>query len=121
MNKLKVVILGCGVASLVLLIAGGLDFEDNKADAAIMLAAFALPAAMGAVGVLRPPFMQWQAAISLAGFAVAAVRTRIWQTLPEFGSATGNAKAAMIVLVVGVAAAALAMVQPENSTVVAAS
>ena len=114
MKNLKVLILGCGLASLVLLIAGGVNFEDNKVDAVIMLAAFTLPAVMGAIGLVRPPFMAWQAGISLAGFAVAAVRTRIWQTLPEFGSATGNGKAAMILVLVGFVTSALAMLKPER-------
>jgi hypothetical protein len=113
-KNLKLVILGCGAALLVIMISNGLSFEDNKVDTIIMLAAYALPALMGAMGLAKPPFQSWQAAISLSGFGVAAVRTRIWEQLPDFMDKTGKGKAVLILQVVGVLVSAIAMMKPED-------
>jgi hypothetical protein len=114
MRNLKLVILLCGGALLTMMIMDGLNFGEATVDTLIMLAAFALPTVMGLLGTLKPPFQAWQAAMALAGFGVAAVRTKIWEQLPNFGDASGKGKAAMIVLVVGVVASLVAMLKPED-------
>lgn len=116
MKNLKILIMLCGAALLVMLVTDGIGaaFEADKVNTLIMLAAFALPTLMGLMGLMKPPFLAWQAAISLAGFAVAAVRTKIWETLPKIGDADGKGKAGMIILVVGVVVSALALVKPED-------
>jgi hypothetical protein len=113
-KHLKLLILGVGAALLVLMISSGLNFEDNKVDTIIMLAAYGLPTLMGLMGVVRPPLQSWQAAIALSGFGVAAVRTRIWEQLPELADKTGKGKAVLILQVVGVLVSAVAMLKPED-------
>jgi len=115
-KNLKIAILLCGGALLVMMLTDGIGaaLEADKVNTLIMLAAFALPTLMGVMGIARPPFQSWQAAISLAGFGVAAVRTKIWEQLPDFMDAGGKAKAGMIVLVLGVVVSALAMLKPED-------
>jgi hypothetical protein len=113
-KNLKILIAGCGAALLVLMIVNGLDFSDNPINTVIMLAAFGLPAVMGVMGIVKPPFQSWQAAMSAAGFGVAAVRTRIWETLPKIGDAEGANKAIPILIVVGVVVSLLAMAKPED-------
>ncbi|MEO8705680.1 MAG: hypothetical protein ABI867_36955 [Kofleriaceae bacterium] len=114
MKHLKLLILGCGAALLVIMITNGLNFEDNKIDTIIMLAAYGLPALMGAMALAKPPMQSWQAAIALSGFGVAAVRTRIWEQLPDLMDKTGKGKAVLALQVVGVLVSALAMMKPED-------
>ena len=114
MKNLKILILGCGAALLVMLIVDGLNFSENAADSIIMLAAFALPTAMALLGLAKPPFQSWHAAMSAAGFGVAAVRTKIWETLPNIMDADGKGKAAVILLVLGLVASLLAIAKPED-------
>jgi phosphoglycerol transferase MdoB-like AlkP superfamily enzyme len=117
-KNLKILIMLCGAGLLVMMLTDGIGakFESDKVDALIMLAAFALPTAMGLMGLMKPPFLAWQAAISLAGFAVAAVRTKIWETLPKFMDQDGKGKGALILLVVGVLVSALALMKPEDKS-----
>ncbi|HEU0034529.1 MAG TPA: hypothetical protein VFQ53_28090 [Kofleriaceae bacterium] len=116
MKNLKILILLCGAALLVMMLTDniGARFEADSVDTVILLVSFALPTIMGLLGLARPPFQAWQAAISLAGFGVAAVRTRIWETLPKFMDADGKGKAGLVVLVLGVVVSALAIVRPED-------
>jgi hypothetical protein len=112
-KNLKIPILVCGAALLALFVSEGLDLADNTVHTLIMLAAFALPTVMGLVALARPPMQAWQGAMALAGFGIAAVRTRIWQQLPDLMDAPGKAKAAVALLVVGVIVSAVAMLRPE--------
>ncbi len=116
MKNLKILILLCGGALLVMMLTDGIgaQLEADKTNTLIMLAAFGLPTLMGLMGVMKPPFQAWQAAISLAGFGVAAVRTKIWDLLPNIGDATGKGKAIMILTVLGVVVSALALAKPED-------
>ena len=114
MNNAKLVILLCGGALLGLYIASGLDFAENPADTLVFLAAYALPAAMGLMAMMKPPAEAWHGAIALAGFGVAAVRSKIWQTLPHIGDQDGKGKAMVILLVIGLVASIAAMLKPEK-------
>lgn len=116
MKNLKILILLCGAASLVLLISSGLNFSEAMLDTIIMLAAFGLPTVVALMAIAKPPAQAWHGALALAGFGVAAVRTKIWETLPEIGDATGKGKAVVILIVVGVVVSLLAMVKPESSS-----
>jgi peptidoglycan/LPS O-acetylase OafA/YrhL len=112
-KNLKILILLCGAALLALFVSEGLDLTENTVHTLIMLAAYALPTVMGLVALARPPMQSWHGAMALAGFGVAAVRTRIWEQLPDFMDAPGKAKAAIALLVVGVIVSAVAMLKPE--------
>lgn len=98
-----------------MMIMDGVHFGEATADTLIMLAAFGLPTLMGLWGIAKPPFQSWHAAMSLAGFGVAAVRTRIWQTVGDFGDLDGKGKLAFAALVVGVLASLVAMLKPEDA------
>jgi hypothetical protein len=113
-NNAKLVILLCGGALLGLYIASGLDFSENTADTVVFLLAYALPAAIGLMAMMKPPAEAWHGAIALAGFGVAAVRGRIWETLPKIGDQDGKGKAMVILLVIGLIASAAAMLKPEK-------
>jgi hypothetical protein len=115
-KNLKLLILGCGAALLVMMFVDGLNFSEAAADTIIMLAAYALPTVMGLMGIAKPPYQSWQAAMSAAGFGVAAVRTKIWDTLPGFMDANGKGKAAVILLVVGLVVSLLAIAKPEDKS-----
>ena len=116
MKNLKLAILLCGGALLGIYISNGLDFSENTADTLIFLAAYALPTLMGGLALMKPPAQAWHGAIALAGFGVAAVRSKIWETLPKIADQDGKGKAAVILLIVGVIASALAMLKPENKS-----
>jgi hypothetical protein len=113
-KNLKILIAGCGAALLVMLIVKGLNFSENAVDTIIMLAAFALPTVMGLMGIAKPPFQSWQAAMSAAGFGVAVVRTRIWETLPKFMDQDGEGKATIVLMILGLVVSLLAMAKPED-------
>lgn len=115
-RNLKILILLCGGALLGLMISNGLDFTENRADTLIMLTAYALPTVMGLMGIVKPPMQAWQAAIALAGFGVAAVRTKIWETLPHVMDATNKDKVSIGLLVVGVLVSVIAMIKPEDKS-----
>jgi hypothetical protein len=114
-KNLKILILLCGGALLGIYISLGLDFEENKVDTLIFLAAYALPTVMGLMGLAKPPFQSWQGAIALAGFGVAAVRGKIWEQLPRFADVDGRDKAGLALLVVGIIVSVVAIARPEDS------
>jgi len=115
-NNLKLAILACGGALLGIYISDGLNFGDNTADTIIFLAAYALPALMGLLALLKPPAQAWHAAIALAGFGVAAVRGKVWDQLSGFGELSGKGKAGAIILLVGVVVSVLALAKPESKS-----
>src|SRR5262245_25601430 len=86
-RNLKVLILVFGALGLLALLLN-IDnlkslFEHEPLEAIILLGGFGLPLLMGVMGVVRPPFQIWQAVVALIGFAVHAIRGRIWHTLPN--------------------------------------
>lgn len=116
MKNLKLVILACGGALLGIFVSDGLNFSENAADTIIFLAAYALPALMGALALIKPPAMAWHAGIALSGFGTAAVRGKVWDQLSAFGELSGKGKAGVILLVVGVLVSILALLKPEDKT-----
>jgi len=117
MKNLKLGILACGAVLLVLLLTEHfVDFlKADAVNAILMLVAFGAPTAMGAMGLAKPPFLQWQAIVSLAGFGLAAVKLRLWDILPHIGDADGKGKIMLIALVVGIIVSAIAIAKPENA------
>ncbi len=115
MKNLKLGILACGAVLLVIMLTNHV-VDSLKADALntiLLLAGAAVPTALGAMGLARPPFLQWQAVASLAGFALIGVKIRIWQILPHIGDADLKGKVSMVALVVGIVVSALAIAKPE--------
>jgi membrane protease YdiL (CAAX protease family) len=78
--KLGMLICGAlGIAGMIMIMFGVTETMDaDRALTLIMLAAFALPVVMAAIGLARPPLRSWQAGVSLAGFALAGWKLQIW-------------------------------------------
>ena len=116
MKNLKIFVLAFGALGLVILLTSnfGAMLEFDKVYALLMVAAFGLPTAMGAMGLAKPPFQAWQAAVSLAGFALAAVKTRIWDLLPHIMDIDIKGKLAVVAIIGGVIVSAIAIAKPEN-------
>jgi hypothetical protein len=112
--KLGVVI--CGVLGVVGLAMTGIDrmMEADKLSTIVMLAAYALPIVMGAIAFVRPPFQAWQAGVSLAGFALAAYKLRIWEVIRAFGEAPTGFKLMTFGAGIGVILTIVAVMKPED-------
>ena len=117
MKNLKIGVLVFGALGLAMLLTSnfGQFLKYDKVNAILMLAAFGLPTAMGAMGLAKPPFLQWQAGVAAAGFGLAAVKTRIWSTLPHIMDASTQGKIAMVAIVGGVVVSVLALAKPEET------
>lgn len=117
MKNLKLGILACGAVCLVLLLTE--HFVDSlKADAAntlIVLVAYLAPTAMGGLGLAKPPFLQWQAIVSTAGFALAAVKFRIWDLLPHIADMPVKTAIVLVATVLGLVLAILSIAKPEDA------
>ncbi|HEY0189688.1 MAG TPA: hypothetical protein VGC42_01105 [Kofleriaceae bacterium] len=120
MTKLKLAILLCGVLGLVELAVPfhggsmlGYWFQLEPAQAVVITAAFALPIAMMALALSRPPMRGWQAGVALAGFVIAVIKFRVWETLGHLGSVTLHGVLLLAALVVGAVLSLAALLQPE--------
>ena len=123
MKNSKVFVLLFGIIGLVALflpLGDGMPslfkitMEVDKVQLILMLAAFGLPALMGAMGLAKPPFLPWQAAVSLAGFALAAVKMRIWDMLGQFGSTALSGKLMIVAIIGGLIFSILALVKRDD-------
>jgi hypothetical protein len=112
--KLGVVI--CGVLGIVGLAMTGIDLmmEADKLSTIVMLAAYALPIVMGAIAFVRPPFHAWQSGVSLAGFALAAYKLRIWEVISAFSEAPNGFKLMTFGAGIGVILTIVAVMMPED-------
>jgi hypothetical protein len=115
-KHLRLLIPMCGAALIVVHAWAGLDLAENTLHAVMLVASLLLATAIGVLGVARPPLQPWHAALALVGFAVAAVRTRVWRQLAGFGDAPALSKIAILLVLVGVLASAIAMLRPEPAT-----
>ena len=118
MRNLKVLILVFGALGLLGLLLN-IDhlkslFEHEPLEAIILLGGFGLPLLMGLMGIVRPPFQTWQAVVALVGFAVHAIRGRVWRTVPDFLHATTSYKLLLVAIIGGVIVSGLALAKPED-------
>ena len=126
MKNLKLLILAFGCLGLVSLFlpsggAGSPSFVTlymawNRVVAIMLIAAFAVPTALVAMGLARPPFRGWQGLVSLAGFGLAAVKLRIWKTLPYVMDAPIAGKLMLIAIVGGLVVSALVVAKLEHKS-----
>ena len=119
--KVLILVFGIlGVISLFIPMGDGIPsmfslfMELDKVQIILMLAAFGLPAAMGAMGLAKPPFQMWQAVVALAGFALAAVKTKIWEGLPHIMDQPLPGKLMLIATLGGIIVSAIALAKPEG-------
>jgi hypothetical protein len=78
-----------------------------------MVAAYAVPIVMAVMALVRPPFQAWQAGVSLACFALATWKLRVWELIKELGSAPAGFQLMAIGAVVGVVLTVIAVMKPE--------
>jgi hypothetical protein len=116
--KLSILLFGAVGLALVLeetdALAAG--FEHAPLHTALILLGWAVPVAMGILTLVKPPLRSWHAAASLAGFAVVAIRTRIWEAIPDLADVPVEGIIAMVAMVGGVIVSALAVARPEGGS-----
>jgi len=111
--KLGVVICGAlGLAGMVMTGIGAM-LESNSASTIVMLIAFALPVLMAVTGLARPPFQAWQAGVSLACFALAAFKLRIWNILEVITVVPMGLRLIVAGAGLGVIVSVVAVLRPE--------
>ncbi len=121
MKNLKVLILVFGVIGLVSLFLPmsplpsmfSMLMEIDKLQLVLMLAAFGVPTAVAAMGMAKPPAQAWHGIAALAGFALGAVKTRIWETAPHIMDVPLSMKLMIVAVVGGVIVSIMALVKPE--------
>lgn len=115
MKNLKLGILACGAVLLVIFLTEHIvdALKEDALNTILVLVGAAVPTALGAMGLAKPPFMQWQAVASLAGFALVAIKFKIWDVLPHIGDVDTKMKIMLIAMVVGIVVSALAIAKPE--------
>lgn len=122
MKNLKVLILVFGVLGLVSLflpMAEGAPsmfsmlMAMDKFQLVLMLAAFGVPTAVAAMGMAKPPAQAWHGIAALAGFALGAVKTRIWETAPHIMDLPMSFKLMIVAVVGGVIVSIMGIVKPE--------
>lgn len=121
MKNLKIGILVCGVLGILSMFIpkeGMTLFSLFKllggAQLGIMLAAFGLPTAMGAMA-LKGPMQKWQAGVAAAGFGLASFKLEVWKALPHIGDLVKFFPMLLIVLsaVVGLILSIVVLVKGE--------
>ncbi len=123
MKKLILAFGVLGVISLFIPLGGGMPsmFSMLKAFAmgqlVIMLVAFALPAAMGAMATSKPPMQKWQAGVALAGFGLAAWKLEVWKLLSHIGDLFKSIPMLLLIVATigGVVVSIMALVKGEET------
>ena len=111
MKNPKLALVLCGVLGLVALIApfSGRSLladllDRDRASVFVYAAIFALPAAMGAIALARPPMQGWQSGVALAACVLGVVRLHAWDIalhLPGTGPRGALLLAALVIGTVG--------------------
>ena len=116
MKILKLGVVVCGALGIAGLVMAGIELmmEADKLSTIVMLIAYALPIVMGLVALVKPPFAAWQAGVSLAGFALAAYKLRIWDTVRAFAEAPMGFKLMTFGAGIGVILTIVALMKPED-------
>ena len=114
MKLLKLGVLICGAVGLAgaWMHWGGVVLEGNK-SAILVLAGFGLPVVMAVIGLVKPPLRAWQAAVTLAGFALAAFRLPIWNTIKLIAELPTEWRFMTAGAGLGVILALIAVIRPE--------
>ena len=104
-----------GVVSLFLPMMEGFPslFSVDKGQFGIMAAAFGVPAIVGAMSLAKPPAEAWHAIAGLAGFALAAFKVKIWESLPHIMDMPMSMKLMIVAAVGGLVVAIIGVVKPE--------
>lgn len=112
----KRVLVVCGVIGVLALLVpvdGRSLLEADRLAAFVHLAIFALPAAMAAVGLARPPMRAWQSGVALAACVLGLVRFHVWELALHLPSAGGRAALLFAAMVVATVASVATLLRPE--------
>jgi hypothetical protein len=115
MKNLKIGILVFGALGLlgILMSDIGLAFKYDKSNTIMILLAFGAPTVVAAMALAKPPLMMWHAAVALAGFVLAMIKVRLWETLPHIMDVPTGLKLALIGTTGGLVVSILALVKKE--------
>jgi hypothetical protein len=78
-----------------------------------VLGGFVLAAVMGAMGLAKPPMLQWQAGLAAAGFGMVFVRMKFWQMLKGIGDTPLSGKLLIVAVLGGLIVSIIALAKPE--------
>lgn len=123
MKNWKLALVVCGVVGLLALIVPpgpSLLKESLEADrlgAIVYVAIFLLPAAMGAIGLARPPMQPWQSGVALAGCVLGIVRFHVWELALHLPSAGLRGTLMVAAIAVATVAAVATLLRPEGATI----
>ena len=117
MKIFKLLILACGALGLGLVLSSNIAaaFEHDRTNTLFIVGGYLVATLMGLLGLFKPPMQGWQATAALAGFAVVAIRTRIWTEIPNVMSHTLRMQLMIAAIVVGTIGAVLAVIKPDRT------
>jgi hypothetical protein len=78
-----------------------------------VLGGFVVAAAMGAMGLAKPPMQMWQAGVALAGFGAVFVRMEFWKIIKGIGDLPIGGKLLIVAVLGGVVTSIIALAKPE--------
>jgi hypothetical protein len=116
----KLALVGCGVLGLVALIVPFAGWslladvlERDPPSVLVYAAIFVLPAAMGMLGLSRPPLRPWQAGVALAACVLGVVRFQAWDLALHLPSIGLRGVLLLAALVIGTVASVATLLRPE--------
>jgi hypothetical protein len=115
-NNWKRVLVVCGVIGVLTLlvpIGGRSLLEADRVAGLVHLAVFALPAAMAAIGLMRPPMRAWQSGAALAVCVLGLVRFHVWELALELPSAGDREALLFAAMVIQAVASVATLLRPE--------
>ncbi|MGE0549805.1 MAG: hypothetical protein AB7O24_28365 [Kofleriaceae bacterium] len=117
MTIFKLLILAFGALGLGLVVSNDVAaaFEHDKANTLFIVGGFLAATLMGLLGLVKPPMQGWQATAALAGFSVVAIRTRIWNEIPDVMDHGLRMQLMIAATVGGTIAAVLAVIKPDRT------
>jgi hypothetical protein len=113
----KRVLVLCGVVGILALLVpvdGRSLLEPDRLAAFVHLAIFALPAAMGAIALARPPMQAWQSGVALAACVLGLARFHVWELALHLPSAGARGTLLFAAMVIATVASAATLVRPET-------
>jgi hypothetical protein len=120
--KLALVVCGVvGLLALILPMSGPSllkeSFEADRLGAIVYVAIFLLPAAMGAIGLARPPMQPWQSGVALAGCVLGIARFHVWELALHLPSVGLRGTLVVAAIVVATVAAVATLLRPEGAAI----
>jgi hypothetical protein len=81
----------------------------------MVVGGFVLALVMGIMGLTKPPFKQPQAVVALVGFALPAIKLKVWEAIIHIGATVKDVKGLLLVIAIvgGIVVSAMAAAKPE--------